>query len=80
MSQKAIIIGLSETCRRLERQLDLLPHPPVTLGWVLAEGDSTNAAGDSRQGDAEVLAVVSELEAIVARRRAGWWRWWPCRA
>ncbi|MCZ6446546.1 MAG: hypothetical protein O6758_10240 [Planctomycetota bacterium] len=50
MSQKAIIIGLSETCRRLERQLDLLPHPPVTLGWVLAEGDSTNAAGDSPSG------------------------------
>ncbi|MCH8150943.1 MAG: polysaccharide biosynthesis protein [Planctomycetes bacterium] len=69
MSQTAIIIGLPETCRRLERQLDLLPQRPVTLGWVLAEGDSPNAAGESRHGDPEVLGVVSELEAIVARRR-----------
>ena len=35
MTQTAIIIGLPETCRRLEKQLELLPRPLVVLGWVL---------------------------------------------
>ncbi len=59
MSKTAIIIGLPETCRRLERQLDLLPHRPVTLGWVLAEGESPNAAEDSRQGPGRVRIVFT---------------------
>ncbi len=35
MPRTAIIIGLQETCRQLERQLDLVPGRPVTVGWIV---------------------------------------------
>ncbi|MCH8005912.1 MAG: polysaccharide biosynthesis protein [Planctomycetes bacterium] len=35
MPRTAIIIGLPETCRQLQRQLDLVPDRPVTLGWIV---------------------------------------------
>jgi FlaA1/EpsC-like NDP-sugar epimerase len=63
VAQTAIIIGLPETCRRLERQLDQLARGPAVLGWVLTGGD---LLGDA---EAPVLGTVDELEAIVARRR-----------
>ena len=63
MPQTAIIIGLPETCRRLERQLDLVPRRPVTLGWVVTE------SRDSLDRRAPILGTVEHLERIVGRRR-----------
>jgi FlaA1/EpsC-like NDP-sugar epimerase len=61
--RSAIIIGLAETCRRLERQLDLLDDRPRSLGWIVAPG-----AG-APQPDEPVLGGLDELEAIVGQRR-----------
>jgi FlaA1/EpsC-like NDP-sugar epimerase len=61
--RSAIIIGLAETCRRLERQLDLLDDRPQTLGWVVAH---PTAAADA---DDPVLGGLDELEAIIGDRR-----------
>ena len=63
MPDTALIIGLPVTCRRLERQLDLLDDRPVTIGWVLAGG-----VGDTGDGD-PILGSIDELEAIIACRR-----------
>ena len=64
MPDTALIIGLPVTCRRLERQLDLLDDRPVTIGWVLAGG-----VGDTGDGD-PILGSIDELEAIIACRNS----------
>ncbi len=62
MTQHAIVIGLPESCRRLERQLALLASRPRTLGWIVP--DPERAAPDD-----PVLGSLDRLEAIVTRRR-----------
>ena len=57
-----IIIGLPDSCRRLERQLDLLEDRPASLGWVVTAG-----AGGA-EGAAPILGGLDELEAIVTER------------
>jgi FlaA1/EpsC-like NDP-sugar epimerase len=61
MPTTAIIIGQRETCRRLERQLDLLTDRPITLGWVVTDARS--------EPEDPVLGTIPELEAVIARRR-----------
>jgi FlaA1/EpsC-like NDP-sugar epimerase len=63
--RSAIIIGLPETCRRLDRQLDLLEDRPASLGWIV----TTGAAPARAVGGAPILGGLDELEAIVAERR-----------
>jgi FlaA1/EpsC-like NDP-sugar epimerase len=58
MPSTAILIGLTETCRRLERQLDLLDERPATIGWVLVGDD----AGEPDEGP--VLGRIEDLETI----------------
>ncbi|MHC4220499.1 MAG: nucleoside-diphosphate sugar epimerase/dehydratase, partial [Planctomycetota bacterium] len=65
MPRSAIIIGLPETCRRLDRQLDLLEDRPASLGWIV----TTGAAPARAVGGAPILGGLDELEAIVAERR-----------
>ena len=62
MPQTAIVIGVPDTCRRLEQQLDLLRSRPVSLGWIVLDAKNVDAT-------TPVLGVVEDLEAIVARRR-----------
>ncbi|MDY7110613.1 MAG: polysaccharide biosynthesis protein [Planctomycetota bacterium] len=73
MSRTAILIGLPPALERLERQLDLLPDRPVTLGWILAPGTAGSAGSDrdaeSSAETAPILGRLDELETIVARRR-----------
>ncbi|MCP3905482.1 MAG: polysaccharide biosynthesis protein [Planctomycetes bacterium] len=57
-----MLIGPSATLERLERQLDLLPDRPLTIGWVLT-------GRETAPGDRPVLGPLDDLEAIVARRR-----------
>jgi FlaA1/EpsC-like NDP-sugar epimerase len=64
MSGTAIIIGQLQTCRCVERQLDLLDDRPVILGWVLAGGPSPEP-GDP------VIGRVDDLEPLLARRSPG---------
>ncbi|MHC4612698.1 MAG: polysaccharide biosynthesis protein [Planctomycetota bacterium] len=66
MPRSAIIIGLPDTCRRLERQLDLVDERPVSLGWIVT--DNAHAAAG---GGAPILGGLDELEAIVAERKPG---------
>jgi FlaA1/EpsC-like NDP-sugar epimerase len=61
--RSAIIIGLPTTCRRLERQLDLLDDRPRILGWIVVPGADEAAADDP------VLAGLDELEAVVGRQQ-----------
>ncbi|MHC4128354.1 MAG: polysaccharide biosynthesis protein [Planctomycetota bacterium] len=63
MPRNAIIIGLPETCRRLERQLDLIEDRPMSIGWVLTTG-----VGSAEGGVAPMLGGLDDLEAIVAER------------
>lgn len=65
-STTSILIGQPLILRRLERQLDLLVARPLTIGWVLVDG---GAQAIDLSNDGPVLGDVSELEAIVARRR-----------
>jgi FlaA1/EpsC-like NDP-sugar epimerase len=61
----AIIIGQPETCRVVERQLDLLAARPMSIGWVVQdERDASRCAPDEM-----VLGHVAQLEAILAQRR-----------
>ncbi len=62
MPKTAILIGSEQTCSRLERQLDLLPDRPVTLGWVVARpGGEPDSPG--------VLGTLHDLESIVRSSR-----------
>jgi len=61
----ALLIGTPGSLTRLERQLDLLPQRPVTLGWVVTERPSATPPGDH----AQILGAITDLEAIVARCR-----------
>jgi FlaA1/EpsC-like NDP-sugar epimerase len=61
----AIIIGLAETCRRLQRQLELLEDGPRCLGWIVT-GGAVDAAGSG-----PVLGGLDDLEAVVAEHRPG---------
>jgi len=61
MTSQAIIIGLPDTCQRLDAQLDLLDRRPRTMGWVLA--GATSPTETQRNGP--VLGEVSSLETIV---------------
>ncbi len=63
MPKTALLIGPASTLERLERQLDLLPDRPVSIGWVLT---GAGCAADAR---GPVLGREHELETIVARRR-----------
>lgn len=63
MRTTAILIGPAAACDLLERQLALLPAPPVVLGRVHVGPDSTPGAGTP------VLGTVEQLEAICATRR-----------
>ncbi len=67
MPPTALIIGLPGTCRRLQRQLELLDQQPITLGWVLLE--PPHDPHDLAEADAPILGTADELESIVARRR-----------
>lgn len=62
-STTAIIIGQPATCLRLERQLELSPARPVSLGWVVINDQAARTAQGS------VLGALNELEAIVAIHR-----------
>jgi FlaA1/EpsC-like NDP-sugar epimerase len=62
MTETALIIGLPATCRRLERQLDLMEDRPITIGWLLA-GDNDEDRGEP------ILGSIDDLEAVIARRR-----------
>lgn len=62
----AVIIGQRNSCRTLERQLDLLSWRPITIGWILADDDSND--GDHPDDDGPVLGNIAELELIIARR------------
>jgi FlaA1/EpsC-like NDP-sugar epimerase len=59
--RSAIIIGLPDTCRRLERQLDLLEDRPASLGWIVTVGTRPGA-------DTPVLGGLDDLESIVAQQ------------
>ncbi len=48
MTQTAIIIGLPETCRRLVKQLELLPRPFVVVGWVFPADAATRLERSGR--------------------------------
>ncbi|MHC5008473.1 MAG: nucleoside-diphosphate sugar epimerase/dehydratase, partial [Planctomycetota bacterium] len=61
MPRSAIIIGLPDTCRRLERQLDLLEDRPASLGWIVTVGTRPGA-------DTPVLGGLDDLESIVAQQ------------
>jgi FlaA1/EpsC-like NDP-sugar epimerase len=61
----AILIGQRTILRRLERQLDLMEHRPLTLGWVVVDGGRQSL---DLSDDGPVLGELRELEAIVARR------------
>jgi FlaA1/EpsC-like NDP-sugar epimerase len=67
MSRTAILIGLPHTLERLERQLDLLPRRPLTLGWVLAGAEAGSAPPPDTPSP--ILGRINELESIIARRR-----------
>jgi FlaA1/EpsC-like NDP-sugar epimerase len=62
VSTRAIVIGLPESCRRLERQLALLPAPPAVVGWIVPPpADRASAAS--------VLGTLDDLEAVLGRER-----------
>jgi FlaA1/EpsC-like NDP-sugar epimerase len=61
--RQAVIIGLPETCRKLEQQLQSLDERPRVIGWILA------GAGAAREGCQGVLGGVDDLESIVEHRR-----------
>ena len=69
MPRTAIIIGLPETCRQLERQLDLVPGRPVTVGWIVhqkpGEGHShaQPQAGGAAAGAGEAAPAAATLPA-----------------
>lgn len=63
----ALIIGQRNSCRLLERQLDLLPWRPISIGWVLAAENADESGHELTDGP--VLGSVDELEAIIARRQ-----------
>jgi FlaA1/EpsC-like NDP-sugar epimerase len=63
MPRNAIIIGLPDTCRRLEQQLDLVEARPRSLGWVVTSG--TGGVGEE---PLPILGGLDELEAIVAEQ------------
>lgn len=65
MPRTAILIGDVATCRRLERQLDLMEQRPVSLGWVLLRPEPI------RHVDGPFLGTVEHLEAITANRQPG---------
>ncbi len=62
MPPRAILIGTTDCCGRLDRQLDLMGERPVTLGWVVS-------GGREPAGSDPVLGTLGELDAIVARTR-----------
>jgi FlaA1/EpsC-like NDP-sugar epimerase len=61
MTQTALLIGLPETLRLLERQLDLLPDRPASIGWVVVRPCEST--------DDPVLGDLTDLESIVVTRR-----------
>lgn len=63
-AQTAILIGQHATCHRLEQQLALMERRPISLGWILTE-----LSGARNNESTPVLGTVSELDAIIARRR-----------
>ena len=58
MAQRAIIIGPAESCRRLDRQLDLMERRPVSLGWVVPVGALGEGAPDPVLGTLDALATI----------------------
>jgi FlaA1/EpsC-like NDP-sugar epimerase len=60
----ALLVGDAASLRRLERQLDLLPRRPVTLGWVL-----THAERAPVEPSPPILGTIERLEAIAAAHR-----------
>jgi FlaA1/EpsC-like NDP-sugar epimerase len=66
--QTAILIGQPELCRRLERQLDLLDHRPVTVGWIIAS--SNGHAWDTTE-EGPILGTIDQMESVIASRLNG---------
>lgn len=64
----AVLIGQPMLCRRLQQQLEILDHPPISIGWVIVDGD-TQPFDASNEGP--ILGTINELEAIIARRQPG---------
>jgi FlaA1/EpsC-like NDP-sugar epimerase len=63
MRTTAILIGPAASCDLLERQLALLPTPPVVLGRIHVGPETAPGAG------APVLGSLEQLESICATRR-----------
>jgi FlaA1/EpsC-like NDP-sugar epimerase len=61
--QSAIIIGLNQTCRRLEQQLELLESPPRSVGWIVIDGDAES------RSNLPILGTLRDLEPVVERLR-----------
>jgi len=64
--QTAILIGQPQTCRRLERQLDLVQNRPITIGWIVIAGPDVAASDSSDEGP--ILGTIDDLELLLARR------------
>ncbi|MFM7133203.1 MAG: polysaccharide biosynthesis protein [Planctomycetota bacterium] len=60
MRTTALLIGTEAACDQLERQLAVLPAPPVVLGRVLVGPASAGATA---------LGTIDELESVCATRR-----------
>ena len=68
MRTTAIVIGPAAACELLERQIALLPAPPVVLGRVLVGPTVDDAAASSTDGT-PLLGALEALESICATRK-----------
>ena len=69
MARTAILIGQPDSCRRLERQLDLLDDRPTTLGWIVTGAPSAHTIADIASPDILILGAIDQLESLTEKHR-----------
>lgn len=69
MARTAILIGQVETCRQLERQLDLLVERPLIVGWIVTGAQSAQTIADIASPDSSILGSINQLEALTEKHQ-----------